>query len=458
MSFVSVICPSYKRHRYIPFLIEQFKKQSYDGSKMELIILDDTPSPYPFILDDSRVRYVHDNSKHYKLWEKRNKLNEMAKGDIIVCMDDDDYNFPKRIDVSTETLLNSNKKLAGGHNLYIYDLLFKQLYRFKTQRTHVLLNGTFAYKKELLKYNKYSGTRLNCLEEKTFTKNFSEDSEKLHEESTIICCSHGVNTVDKSTVCNTSTAVINSDLEFNLSTMFDANPMLYWINLEECKDRYANMTKQLKGFKYDVRIRALSEPDILNYNPKWYSKSQMSCLCSHLKAMRVSLQDKDRSYAVICEDDIDLKRIENFHEIIFYYIKSAPANWDVLQLFWINPTHDTNKPNKKVLSRSDIVSERWLVWERWTQHRFSTLIYIIRKEYMKRLLTFAKNINVNTKHLVADEFIYNKGNTYTIDVPYYMDDLRFDSMINKENRMMHQRNKEFLIEQSKSIEKVYPFE
>lgn len=451
MSFVSVICPSYKRHRYIPFLIEQFKKQSYDGSKMELIILDDTPAPYPFKLDDSRVRYVHDNSKHYKLWEKRNKLNEMATGDIIVCMDDDDYNFPHRIEVSTGTLLNSSKKLAGGHNLYIYDLLFKQLYRFKTNRTNVLLNGTFAYKKALLKHNKYSGTRFNCLEEKTFTKNFSEDSEKLPEESTIICCSHGVNTVDKGMFCNANTAVINSDLEFNFNTLFDANPMLYWINLEECKDRYENMTKQLKGFKYNVRIRALSQPDILTYNPKWYSKSQISCLCSHLKAMRVSLQDKDRSYAVICEDDIDLKRIENFHEIIFYYIKSAPANWDVLQLFWIKPTHDVNKPAKKV-------SAQWLMWERWTQHKFSTLIYIIRKEYMKKLLAAAKSITVNTKNLVADEFIYNKGNTYSITVPYFVDDLRFDSMINKENRVMHQRNKEFLIEQSKSIEKVYPFE
>jgi GR25 family glycosyltransferase involved in LPS biosynthesis len=423
---------------------------------MQLIILDDTPAPYPFMLDDSRVRYVHDNSKHYKLWEKRNKLNEMAEGDIIVCMDDDDYNFPKRVELSTETLLNSSKKLAGGHNLYIYDLVSKQLYHFKTNRTNVLLNGTFAYKKALLEHNKYSGNGLNCLEEKNFTKNFSEDSEKLSEENTIICCSHGVNTVDKSKFCNTSTAVINSDLEFNLNTMFDANPMLYWINLEECKDRYENMMKQLKGFKYKVRIRAMSQPDIRTYNTKLYSKSQMSCLCSHLKAMRVSLQDKDRSYAVICEDDIDLKRIENFHEIIFYYIKSAPINWDVLQLFWIKPTYDANKPNKQ----KEIVSNRsdMLVWERWTRHKFSTLIYIIRKEYMKKLLISAKSINVNTKHLVADEFIYNKGKTYSITVPYFVDDLRFDSMINKENRMMHQRNKEFLIEQSKSIEKVYPFE
>ena len=77
--FVSVICPSYKRHRFIPFLIEQFNNQTYPKDKLELIIFDDTPIAYPFDIEDDRVRYIHDNSKHYMLWEKRNKLSLSKK-------------------------------------------------------------------------------------------------------------------------------------------------------------------------------------------------------------------------------------------------------------------------------------------------------------------------------------------------------------------------------------------
>ena len=44
---VSVICPTYHRHMFIPILIEQFNNQNYQG-KMELIIFDDSEEPYPF--------------------------------------------------------------------------------------------------------------------------------------------------------------------------------------------------------------------------------------------------------------------------------------------------------------------------------------------------------------------------------------------------------------------------
>ena len=98
--FVSVVCPTYKRHRYIPFLIKQFNMQTYDATKMELIIFDDSPIPYDFdeIQNDDRIIYMHDNSKHFYIWEKRNILNEKAKGDIIICMDDDDIQSKYRVE------------------------------------------------------------------------------------------------------------------------------------------------------------------------------------------------------------------------------------------------------------------------------------------------------------------------------------------------------------------------
>ena len=48
MARVTVICPTFKRHRYIPVIIEQFKNQDYDSSLMDMIILDDSPDPFVF--------------------------------------------------------------------------------------------------------------------------------------------------------------------------------------------------------------------------------------------------------------------------------------------------------------------------------------------------------------------------------------------------------------------------
>ena len=132
---VSVICPTYHRHMFLPILIEQFKSQDYTG-KMELIIFDDSEEPYPFeeIKNDSRIIYKHDNSKRFMLWEKRNILNDLCNGNIIVCMDDDDISFTNRISYSIEKL-NENPKalIAGNSSLYIYDLLQKQLYVFPSR-------------------------------------------------------------------------------------------------------------------------------------------------------------------------------------------------------------------------------------------------------------------------------------------------------------------------------------
>ena len=43
----------------------------------------------------------------------RNVTNKLANGDIIVCMDDDDYYPPTRVEHAVTELLNSNLEVAG---------------------------------------------------------------------------------------------------------------------------------------------------------------------------------------------------------------------------------------------------------------------------------------------------------------------------------------------------------
>ena len=95
--FVSVLTPTYNRVEFFPRLVQCYKAQIYPKDRMEWIILDDGQESCEDILKTEteglpNIRYISLDSK-VNIGEKRNILNKEAKGDIIVCMDDDDYYF-----------------------------------------------------------------------------------------------------------------------------------------------------------------------------------------------------------------------------------------------------------------------------------------------------------------------------------------------------------------------------
>src|SRR3954471_5913053 len=90
---VSVVTPTFGREKYLPGLLACFAAQTH--TDRELLILDDSPAPSTFFggLADSRVRYVH-SKERLTIGEKRNRLVEMATGEVIASFDDDDYYAP----------------------------------------------------------------------------------------------------------------------------------------------------------------------------------------------------------------------------------------------------------------------------------------------------------------------------------------------------------------------------
>ena len=195
--FVSVITPTYNRREFIPILIHLFKQQTYPAELRELVILDDSPTTNEDIIpkDDKSIRYYYEPNK-MPLGEKRNKLNELAKGDVIVCFDDDDYHYPERISHSV-TKLNSTKSLIAGCSiLNIYYTDINEIYQFGPFGNNHGTNGTFAYRREYLANNKHDSTA-KAQEEPSFTNNFSNKMAQLDLNKTIICISHDTNTYDK---------------------------------------------------------------------------------------------------------------------------------------------------------------------------------------------------------------------------------------------------------------------
>ena len=89
MRLVTCIVPTADRRRFVPQAVAQFLQQDY--ANRELIVLDDgAQSVEDLMPDDPRVRYVRDERKS-PVGIKRNRLCELARGDVIVHWDDDDW-------------------------------------------------------------------------------------------------------------------------------------------------------------------------------------------------------------------------------------------------------------------------------------------------------------------------------------------------------------------------------
>lgn len=203
LPFVSVVVPTYNRHKFLPNLIQMFLYQKYPQERMELVILDDTEvefdmKPYE---KHANIRYIYSNVKE-SIPRKRNRLNnELSKGEIIVCMDDDDFYPSTRVSHAVKKLTTSKALIAGSTELYIYDTNTKASYRMGPYGKFHATNGTMAYKREYLKDNHYNeDTEKVTGEELFFTKEFSNPMVQLVPWDTIICINHQKNTFDKAKI------------------------------------------------------------------------------------------------------------------------------------------------------------------------------------------------------------------------------------------------------------------
>jgi glycosyltransferase involved in cell wall biosynthesis len=94
---VSVVTPTYGRGHHMQRLYTAFEAQTW--ADKELVVLDDSSEASLFMqnLSDPRVRYVHE-PKRMSVGEKRNRLADMATGELIAHFDDDDYYAPRYLE------------------------------------------------------------------------------------------------------------------------------------------------------------------------------------------------------------------------------------------------------------------------------------------------------------------------------------------------------------------------
>jgi len=160
----------------------------------------------------SKVPIVYMEYKaNAKLGELRNIGNTKCVGDITVCMDDDDYYPPDRVEHAVSKLNSSSANIAGCSAILIYDFFLDKLYKFKQFGPNHSTNNCMAWKKEYLIKNSHDNNK-EMAEEASFTNQFSEPMVQLEAEHTIVCCSHDTNTFNKRELLVGGTHKINPTL------------------------------------------------------------------------------------------------------------------------------------------------------------------------------------------------------------------------------------------------------
>jgi len=223
---VSVICPTFNRRKFLPYLIHQFNSQTWPQETMELIILDDSDvSNADIIPSQDNIKYVYSNER-ILLGKKRNLLNRLTKGKYIVCFDDDDFYSMERVEHAVTTLLNTTALIAGCTIMNVYYPKYDKFLTFGPYNNNHGTNATFAYAREYICEHYYQNEK-TMGEEAFFTNNFSVPLIQLEPRKTMICLAHNDNTVEKDKFISVGKA---QDIPYDNFFYTNDKYMLDWIN------------------------------------------------------------------------------------------------------------------------------------------------------------------------------------------------------------------------------------
>lgn len=191
-------------------------------------------------------------------------------------------------------------------------------------------------------------------------------------------------------------------------------PTIYYLNLDGQPERREYMENQFKYWEienytrisaYDGREDDLSDI-IKGRYPEMMSSGEIGCVTSHLKAIR-QFYESGEPCAIIMEDDcsLDLVKYWNFTWNDFY--SKIPYDWDVVQIAIICTGDIHIKIHKRFVNE------------------FSTACYLITRHHAEKLLRLHtrenkyKLDNGVRPRPVADDLIYNSGNTYSLPLLLY---------------------------------------
>ena len=204
-------------------------------------------------------------------------------------------------------------------------------------------------------------------------------------------------------------------------------PHIYYLNLDEEPERMMYMEAQLKYWEIEnyTRISAYDgrgDRDLGHIlkgtYPDGMSAGEVGCTTSHLKAMKEFLKT-DAPCAIMMEDDCDIGTAAHWPFEWRDFFCKIPYDYDVIQLAVINPAAIHLQMHKRFVND------------------FSTACYLITRRHAQKLIDLHvrgdkyKLDNGVKPRAVADDLIYNSGNTFAM--PLFLYRIELGSSIHKDH-------------------------
>lgn len=175
---------------FIPALIESFRAQTFPPERMEWVVLDDGPDAVGDLFAASglrNVRYLRQQPSS-SLGVKRNRLNEEARGDILVCMDEDCCSFPERVAHVVARFHASPKlNLAGAPETLLLFADTREVWQAGPRGPRHATQGTLAYRRSYAQAHRHDEGG----EASRFTDDFSQPMVVLDPYKTSLLLAHG---------------------------------------------------------------------------------------------------------------------------------------------------------------------------------------------------------------------------------------------------------------------------
>jgi hypothetical protein len=196
---VSCIMPTADRRAFVPQAINLFLRQDYPNR--ELIVIDDgADSVADLIPGDPCIRYVR-LPQRISMGAKHNMACEMARGEVIVHWDDDDWNAGRRVSYQVgELRQHSPDTLCGLSRVLYYDPLGTRAweYMYPGGGRPWVLGATFCYYKTFWERNRFPD--MNEGADTVFVWNLQNANVLAHQDHTFyVGTVHAGNTSPKRT-------------------------------------------------------------------------------------------------------------------------------------------------------------------------------------------------------------------------------------------------------------------
>jgi hypothetical protein len=153
---VSAIMPTRGRPALSQTALDCWRAQTW--KERELVILDDADDPsFPEPPNEEGVRYCR--TLRMTIGAKRECLCDMARGEVVIHFDSDDWSDPGRIAEQVTLLLSTGKPMSGYHSLLFWDMRQARGYTWKGSEGFAI-GTSMCYTKEFWRAHRwpeYSG-------------------------------------------------------------------------------------------------------------------------------------------------------------------------------------------------------------------------------------------------------------------------------------------------------------